>query len=115
MPHTPDWMPEEELAALAAAPEPSTMTVRQAEAIAMEIFRDNLPLAAQVIAEIATNSESERNRLQASKYIVERVMGRTPDAKPESGANDPWSNLFSSVLREPTATERAEGATISRI
>jgi hypothetical protein len=91
------------------------MSVPEAEHIAMEIFRDNLPLAAQVIADIAVSSDSERNRLAASKYIVERVMGRTPDAKVDTSRDDMWGNLFGSVLKEPTLAERNEGAKVSRI
>lgn len=114
MPSTPSWMSDEELALLASAPMASTGS-KTAEKLAMEVFRDNLPLAAQVICEIACNSESERNRLTASKYIVERVLGRTPDAKADESRNEPWSDLFGSVMREPTSDERAAGATVSRI
>lgn len=116
MPSVPDWMPEEELAILASGPPPSTsrQAKRAEEQLAQQIFRDHLGLAAQVICEIAVGSDNERNRLNASKYIVERVMGRIPDSAPEK-EQDMWENLFGSITREPTAQERESGARVSRL
>jgi hypothetical protein len=91
------------------------MSGNTAEQLAMQIFRDHLPLAAQVICDIAVNSDNERNQMQASKYIVERVMGRTPDARVDNGATDPLANIFTDVLREPTADERAQGSRVTRL
>lgn len=118
MPSRPDWMPEEELALLASAPPPSTSveaSQKYAEQTATQIFRDNAPLAAQVIVDIMVHSESERNRFQAAKYITERVLGRVGDNKPDAGPDNPWDNLFGSVIREPNADERASGARVSRL
>lgn len=115
MPYVPDWVPEEELALLTGAERaPKRLEIGEAEKIAADIFRDNLPLAAEVICHIALHGEKEGTRLNASKYVVERVMGRTPDAKADAGAQDPLMALFGSVLREPNAEERQAGATVRR-
>jgi hypothetical protein len=106
-------MPEEELALLQAQPKASP-SARDNEKLAMQIFRDNVALAAEVIGDLAVNGEKESTRLNASKYIVERVLGRTPDAQ-LPGKDDMFTDLFSSVAREPTAEERAAGTRVSRI
>ena len=110
-----DWVPEEELELLRNAPPPSTVAKSSAEKIAMQVFRDHLPLAAEVICAIAVESDSEKNRLAASKYIVERVLGRTPETSVANQETSPYEALFGSVLREPTADERTSGARVSRI
>jgi hypothetical protein len=117
MAHVPDWMPEEELNMLASAPPASTSisAQRQTEITAMQVFRDNAILAAEAICAIAVSSENERNRLAASKFVIERVLGRTPDAQLDKGPENPWEALFANVAREPTAEERATGARVSRI
>jgi hypothetical protein len=107
-------MPEDELKMLQSLP-PASPSAKDNEKIAMQIFRDNLPLAAEVIGELMINGEKESTRLNASKYIVERVMGRTPDASGGSAKDDMWTDLFGSVAREPTADERANGTRVSRI
>jgi len=110
-----DWVPEEELELLKNAPPPSVVTKESAEKIAMAIFRDNAALCAEIICDIAVNSENEKTRLTASKYVVERVLGRTPEAAPTDATLGAYDDLFGSVIREPNASERAEGARVSRI
>lgn len=112
MAHIPDWMPEDELRLLQAQPKASP-SVADNEKIAMAVFRDNVVLAAEMIGDLAQNGEKESTRLNASKYIVERVLGKAPETG--TPQNDPFSNLFDSVLREPTAAERATGTRVSRI
>lgn len=113
MGHIPDWMPEAELRLLQAQP-PASPSVEDNEKIAMKIFRDNVALAAEVIGDLAVNGEKESTRLNASKYIVERVLGRVPETT-GSTQSDMWTDLFGSVAREPTAEERASGTKVSRI
>lgn len=116
MPHVPDWMPEEELQLLAEAPKAEVkMSSLEAETLAMQIFRDNLPLAAQIICDIATHSDNERTQLTAAKYVVERTMGKTPESRPPADEDNPLTRLFGNVIREPTADERASGTKVSRI
>lgn len=113
MGHVPDWMPEEELRLLQSQPKASP-SVKDNEKIAMQIFRDNLPLAAEVIGELMLNGEKESTRLNAAKYITERVLGRIPD-NAGTAQSDVWDDLFGSVAREPTAEERASGTKVSRL
>lgn len=112
MPRVPDWMPEEELAILASQPKAATPASN--EQLAMQIFRDSAPLAAEVISMIMINGEKEATRLAAAKYISDRVLGKISDSQ-VSESKDVWSDLFSSVTREPTASERAEGKRVSRL
>lgn len=114
MPTGPDWMPEEELAQLAKHLEDPTPSKRDEAKLAEQIFRDHVGLAAQVVTDIMLTSESEKMRFQAAKYVTERVLGRAGDV-PVAGAQDAWTDLFGSVLREPTAEERKTGARVSRI
>jgi hypothetical protein len=107
-------MPEEELKLLQAQPKVSPSAADN-EKLCMQIFRDNAPLAAEIIGELALNGEKESTRLNASKYIVDRVLGRIADSQQGSGKDEPWTDLFNSVAREPTAEERANGTKVSRI
>lgn len=113
MGYVPDWIPEDELKMLQSQPKASP-SARDNEKLAMQIFRDNLPLAAEVIAGLMVDGEKESTRLNAAKYITERVMGRIPDTV-SSGQGDVWDDLFGSVAREPTAEERANGTKVSRL
>lgn len=114
MGHIPDWMPEEELKLLQSQPKASP-SVQDNEKLCMQIFRDNAPLAAEIIGELAVNGDKESTRLNASKYIVDRVLGRIQESQAGSGKDEPWSDLFNAVAREPTAEERAAGTKVSRI
>lgn len=109
----PNWVSEEELELFARQPTPSQRKAND-EQLAMRIFRDNLPLAAEMICHLATSGEKESTRLNASKYVVERVLGRVGDMRPET-EGDIWDGLFGSVVREPTAEERASGSRVSRL
>jgi hypothetical protein len=68
---------EEELEALRT--EATIMGDPDEVATAERLFRQNLPHAALAIVKISQNGQSERARLDASRYIVERVMGRLQD------------------------------------
>lgn len=113
MGHVPDWMPEDELRMLQNQPKISP-SVNDNEKIAMAIFRDNVALAAEIIGDLAINGDKESTRLNASKYIVERVLGKIGDTA-TNAQGDVWDELFSNVAREPTAEERANGTRVSRI
>ncbi len=66
-------------------------------ATAQRIFVENLPAAAQSIAHTAIYSTNERLRLDAAKYVVERVMGRVKDVDP-MGNVDPFAELLASCV-----------------
>lgn len=61
------------------------------------IFRQNAIAAAQSVCKIALFGQSERLRLDAAKYVVERNLGRVQDQMfaPE---DDPFMRLFDDVL-----------------
>lgn len=75
------------------------------------VFHRNAARAAQQIVNIAFNGSSDRLRLDASRYVVDRVLGRI-EVKLPAGAEagkEPWSDLYDAVIREPSASERAQG------
>ena len=79
---------------------------------AERLFRENLPVAAAVICELAVHAEKETTRLNAAKYVVERVLGRVGD--PRVSTEDNPYDFLSNLLREPTAAERVDGRPVSR-
>jgi hypothetical protein len=112
--NTCDWDAEAELEILRSLPK-AAPTKADNEKLAMQIFRDNLPVAAEIIGHLAANGLKESTQLAASKYIVERCLGRIPDAAANSTSGDMWEDLFTNVTREPTAEERRTGAKVSRL
>jgi hypothetical protein len=106
-------MPEAELIMLRNLPKASPSPADN-EKLAMQIFRDNVALAAEVIGGLMTDGEKESTRLNAAKYVVERVLGRVQDSA-GTQQGDVWDGLFADVAREPTADERAKGTRVSRI
>lgn len=57
------------------------------EQMARRIFREALPTAARAIADISRDSTNDRTRLDASKYIVERNLGKVGDDAAHVGDN----------------------------
>lgn len=53
-------------------------------ALAERLLRENLPMATMSIVKIAQNGSTDRVRLDAAKYIVERNMGRLQDVNPNA-------------------------------
>lgn len=93
-----EWVPDSALNSLNM--ERTVNPSETPEQMAQRIFLENLPLAAQSIAHLALHSTSERTRLQASQYIVERNLGRVGESRPnEKGANV-WDDVFDSVTVE---------------
>ncbi len=68
------------------------------EVLARQIFRDNLPLAAASIVHLSQFGNNERIRLQASQYVVDRVLGKS-EAVAGVGEVDPWKVLIADALR----------------
>jgi hypothetical protein len=64
------------------------------EALARRIFKENAPLAAASIAKLALHGQSERTRLDASKYVIERVLG---PAGNDTGSSDPLADFLRGV------------------
>jgi hypothetical protein len=75
------------------------------------VFLRNASLAAQEIVDIALGGQSERLRLDASKYVVDRVLGRIEVKLPakDPDGKEPWAELYAAVISEPSAEERSQG------
>jgi hypothetical protein len=77
------------------------------------IFRESLPMSAKSITHLAAFGTTERIRLQASQYVVDRVMGKIRDATSLDGTEDPFLDLLGAVQvsnEEEAAIGRASSA-----
>lgn len=77
----------------------TALTEESAETRAQRLFRENLVGAAYSIVDLALNSPSEKLRLSASTYVVERTMGRVQDNPPAPPA-DPFKELLAQCVVE---------------
>jgi len=76
---------------------------------AEHVFRQKAKAAAEEIAKIALYSDSDKTRLDAAKYITDRVLGKIKEREQTSTDKEPWEGIFGAVTREPTAEERSKG------
>src|SRR5215213_7049992 len=85
------WVPEESLRFLVEEKllNPDETPVERAK----RLMTENVDTAAATMIWIAKNSESERNRAEASKYIMERVLGRAGDAPATGTLDDLFARL----------------------
>lgn len=78
---------------------------------AAEIARMHLieqaPFAAAQIAQLAQHASNERVRLDASKYIVERVLG--PTGQPTQGVKSPLEMVMSGFIKDVENHANGEG------
>jgi hypothetical protein len=79
-------------------------TVKHAEMI----LHDAAAVAATNIVHTAKYSPNEKQRMDASKYIIERVMGRVGDSK-NAGENPLEELLREAVKSVEMTTEEPEG------
>lgn len=62
------------------------------------LFKENAPLAASTICELATGMDvPPRIQLQAATYVVDRVLGRITD--PTTTEDDPYQKLMKQVTQ----------------
>jgi hypothetical protein len=106
------WVSDDELEALAL--ERSVHSAETNMQLANRIFDEFSPHAAKAIISLARSAGSERIRLDAAKYVVDRVCGRIGEAKVSDAKDDPVANLYADITREATeaeiaAIERAKG------
>ena len=74
--------------------------------IAQRLFTENAPHAAKRIIELGRRANSERTRLDANKYIVDRVLGRLTDKGFNfADKDDPFTQLYEAVTRDATESE----------
>jgi hypothetical protein len=82
----PDWLPASAIEALNQ--ERTIITGETQEQTARRLMRENAPGATLAIVHIALYGANERLRLDAGKYILDRVLGRPGDDLGE-GADSP--------------------------
>lgn len=102
-----EWLTEEELAALRTPPPAPTV-----EQGMLDTFRTHADAVAKELCALALGAANERVRLDASKYITDRLLGRVGEAKELDKTGAPWDEVYSAIVREPTAEERSRGASI---
>lgn len=90
------WVPDDALNALTAERE-----FRPAESpaeLAKRLFEEGLPMAVLSINHLSQHGRSERIRLEASKYVVERNLGPIlPDVLSDKGDNV-WDALLANSV-----------------
>ena len=72
-----DWVPDEALDALTA--EREFHPAEDEKQLTRRLFRENSPVAAMGIINTAKHDPNSRVRLDAQKYIIERVLGKVGD------------------------------------
>lgn len=73
----PNWLPEN--AASSLAMERAVHPEENEEQTARRLLRESAPNATMAILHLAMHGTNERTRLDASKYILERVLGKVGD------------------------------------
>jgi hypothetical protein len=87
------WIPDDALTGLVS--ERSLHPEEDEVALAQRLFRENTPAAAASIIHSAIHSPSERVRLDASKYVLERTMGPVGETNVEIS---PTEDFISKVI-----------------
>lgn len=75
------------------------------------LFRENAPAAVKTIIMLAKHGKSERTRLQAATYVVERILGRVQD-NPPTNEDNPYDKLVAECVmfvNEQEAVASTEG------
>lgn len=82
------------------------------EQTAQQAFRQNAKAVAEEICTLALSAPNDRVRLDAGRYVIDRVLGRVGDAKELEKSGAPWEKVYDAVIREPSATDRGQGASV---
>lgn len=90
-----EWVTDDELARMKL--EDAVHGNETHEERTLRIFRENAAFAAQSIVALSRRSDSERVRLDASKYVVERVLGRIDDG---GAVADPIEKLLNDIVKK---------------
>ena len=99
----PRYLPDDMVASLKTERSLLDPDMSEAEQ-SRHIFNEHAPAAAATIAHIAIHGTSERVRLDASKYVVERVLGRVGD---DVGTTDPLKDFMNSFFQKAEAHANA--------
>lgn len=95
MPDLPEWNVEDALRSLEI--ERTVHGDLTSEQIAKNIFDENLVPAALAIVHLAQHSPNEKMRMDAAKYVLERIMGRIGDP-PRESAENPLEKLLADIV-----------------
>ena len=79
--------------------EAETFNINDPRELADKMLQENLVMAIQSIANIARHGTNERTRLDASKYITERVLGKVTDGA-KIGDTPRWESLIASAVED---------------
>jgi hypothetical protein len=98
------WVPDEALAFLTTEQQmnPEETPVERAK----RLLTENVDTAAATMIWIMRNSQSEKNRGEASKYLMERVLGRAGDA-PATGTLDEMFKKLDVYMEMAAAMEQS--------
>ncbi len=97
-----EWVPDDALNSLAM--EQSVRPEETPEAITRRLMRENASVAALSIIHLSKHASTERMRLDASKYVLDRVLGRIGDDLSES--NDPLALFLEGVEEYANSAKR---------
>jgi hypothetical protein len=97
-----EWVSQEALEAMVTArPTPGGVGISSSElnAYTQKIFEEAAPQAAMQIVSLSHSAGAEKLRLDASKYIVDRAIGRVGEQKtsPEENA---WDKIFKEAVTD---------------
>lgn len=106
-----EWITDADLELLQGPLDPPGKYEKVAEAM----LRRQATKAVKVVVDIAMNSDNDKLRLDAAKYVLDRVLGR-PDAKSalEPTEKAGWQEIIESTLVEPSHADRKAGQAIER-
>ena len=94
------WVADEALASLVS--ERQVHPEETEEQLTRRLFRENSANAALGIIHIAVHGANERTRLDASKYVIERVLGKVGDDAFQA-EKSPLESLMEGVLQQAEA------------
>lgn len=92
-----EWNVEDALRSLEI--EKSVHSDEDSKDIADRIYDENVVASALAISHLAIHSPNEKIRMDAAKYVTERVMGRIGDEK-ATGEDNPLEKLLADILEQ---------------
>lgn len=100
---TQEWDPDAALESLKM--EDDIHTTETNAVTAKRLLEENVPGAVLAIVHLSQNSHNERIRLDAAKYVTDRVLGKISDVN-AAGVEDP----FASIAEWLTSSEQTPAA-----
>jgi predicted hydrolase (HD superfamily) len=100
------WVPDDALNSLVT--ERTIHPEEDNEATARRLLRENVAASVLGIVHTAIHGTNERTRLDAQKYVVERVLGRVGDDA--YGATSPVADFISDITGFVAASAGTESA-----